>query len=71
MFCQVILPCEGLTALVALKWPFHTVLPDVYLQIFSCGACVIALITLVWLFSGMVRHRMHFQMTSCYSGKLA
>ena len=65
MFCQFVLLCVSFAALVALEKLFFSVRYHVALQIARSDACVIALVTLVWLFSCVVHHHVYFKITSC------
>ena len=71
MFCELALLSEGLAALVALEKLLPSVRPHVALQLIRRSTSVVALVTLVWLFSGMVPHHVCFQIVSHNAGILA
>ena len=57
-------------ALVALERLLSSVRPHVALQMAIRGASVVALVTLVWLFSCVLSHHVRFHFTSCNAGIL-
>ena len=57
--------------LVALERLLPSVCYHVALQVTRRGASVVALVTLVWLFSCVLPHHVNFQIASCNAGKLA
>ena len=63
--------CVSFAALVALERLLPSVRYRVFLQITGRSASVVALVTLVWLFSCVLPHHVKFQFTSCNAGKLA
>ena len=71
MFCEIAFLSVSFAAFVAPERLFPTVRPHVALQITRRGTCVVALVTLVWLFSCMLPHCVNFQITSCNAGILA
>ena len=71
MFCEASLVGISFVALATLERLFPTVRLNVALQVTRRGASVVALVTLVWLFSSVLPHRVFFQITSCNAGKLA
>ena len=71
MACQTSLALVSFCALVALERLFPSVRYHVALQITRRGTSVVALVTLVWLFSCVVPHHVIFQLTSCNAGILA
>ena len=71
MICEMVLSCVSFAALVALERPLPSVCHHVTLQITSCSADVVALVTLVWLFSCVIPHHVPFQITSLNAGILA
>ena len=70
MFCKTVLSCENFPALVAIERLLPSVHNHVLLQVTRRSRNVVALVTLVWLFSCVVRH-VFFQITSCFAGILA
>ena len=58
-------------AFVAPERLLPSVRHHVVLQLITCSASVVALVTLVWLFSCMVSHHVIFQMTKLNTGVLA
>ena len=56
MFCQVTLCFESFAAFAALKRPLPCVISNVALQMTSRNTSIVALVTLVRLFSSMVSH---------------
>ena len=71
MFCEIFLFCVSFSASVALERLLPGVRYHVALQVTRRSASVIALVTLVWLFSCMLPHHMPFQITSPNAGILA
>ena len=71
MLCELTLLPVRFAASIAPERLLSTVRHRVALQITGRCASVIALVTLVWLFSCVVPHCVIFQMTSCNTGKLA
>ena len=71
MFGEHVFSRVCFAASVALERLFPSVRPHVALQLGRRGASVVALVTLVWLFSRMVPHHVNFQLISCNAGKLA
>ena len=71
MFCETVLSAVSFAALVALEKLLPSVSYHVALQITRRGASVVALVTLVWLFSCVVPHHVNFQLASLNAGKLA
>ena len=71
MFCETVLSCVGFAALVALERLLPSVSYHVALHITRRSASVVALVTLVWLFSCMVPHHVDFQLICCNAGILA
>ena len=71
MFCERILPHESFAALITLERLLPRVLSHVALQMRSCHTIVVAMVTLVGLFSCMLHHHVSFQITSIIAGKLA
>ena len=70
MFCEMALSLVSFVALVALERPFPSMCLHVALQLTRTGTHVIALVTLVWLFSCVLPHHVIFQMASFYAGIL-
>ena len=70
MFCKAALLCVSFAALVALERLLPSVRRHVALQVARSSASVVALVTLVWLFSCVVPHHVNFQMASCNAGEL-
>ena len=64
MFSKIALLLVSLAALVALEWSFPSVRPHVPLQITSCSASVVALVTFERLLSCVLPHHVNFQMNS-------
>ena len=64
MFYKILLLFVGFAALVALKWSFPSVRPHVPLQITSCSASVVALVTFERLLSCVLHHHVNFQTNS-------
>ena len=71
MFCENIFSCVSFAALIALERPLPSVRYIVALQMTSGSASVVALVTLVWLFSCMLHHHVLFQIACCNAGELA
>ena len=71
MFCERTLSSVSFAAFVAPERLLPSVCPHVALQLITCSASVVALVTLVWLFSCMVSHHVIFQLTSLNTGILA
>ena len=71
MFCELDIPFEIFTALVALERFHPRVRPNVALKMTRRSASVVTLVTLERLFSCVDPHHVPFQMTSCNAGKLA
>ena len=71
MLCQLVLSTVSFAALVALERLLPSVRLHVSLQMTRCGASVVALVTLVWLFPCMVPRHVNFQINSLNAGKLA
>ena len=71
MFCEIPLVRVSFAALVALERPFPSVQLHVTLQMTRRSASVVALVTLVWLFTCMRPHHVIFQITSCDAGIFA
>ena len=71
MFCELGILCVSFAALVALERLFYSVCHHVVLQMTRRNGCVVALVTLEWLFSCMIPHHVIFQMANLNAGKLA
>ena len=71
MACEALLMFERFIALVALEWFFPNVLHHVLLQITRRSACIVALVTLERLFSGVLCHHVNLQITNCNARILA
>ena len=71
MFRQLVFPCESFATFVALERLQPRVRPPVSLQVARSSASVIALVTLVRLFSCVHPHHVIFQLSSLNEGKLA
>ena len=71
MFCEISFLFVSFVALVALERLLPSVRYHVLLQVTRRGAGVVALVTLVWLFSCVLPHHVIFQIFSCNAGKLA
>ena len=71
MFCKVHLLCVSFTALVALERLLPSVRHHVLLQVARRNASKVALVTLVWFFSCVLRYHVNFQIASCNAGELA
>ena len=71
MFCELVFSAVSFAALVALEKLLPSVRYRVLLQVTRRSASVVALVTLVCLFSCVLPHHVNFQLTSCNAGKLA
>ena len=71
VFCKIHLLFVSFTALVTPETPLPGVRLHVALKITRRNASIVALVTLVRLFSCVVPHHVHFQLISCNAGKLA
>ena len=71
MFGETPLVFVSFIASVALERLLPSVRPHVALQIVGRSASEVALVTLVWLFSCVLPHRVNFQLICCNAGKLA
>ena len=71
MFCEILFVFVSFVALVALERLLPSVRSHVSLQSTRSSASVVALVTLVWLFSCVLPHHVIFQMSSLNTGKLA
>ena len=71
MSCEIVFSVVSFVALVAPERLLPSVRNHVALQIARRSASVVALVTLVWLFSCVLPHHVIFQITSCNAGKLA
>ena len=71
MLCELDIPFEIFTALVALERFHPRVRPNVALKMTRRSASVVTLVTLEWLFSCVHLQHVHFQITSCNAGILA
>ena len=71
MLSKIAIFCVSFAALVALERLLPSVCYHVFVQSTRRGACVVALVTLVWLFSCVVPHHVSFQITSLNAGKPA
>ena len=71
MSSEVPLQCESFIALVALEESLPSVRLHVPLQITSCKASVVALVTFERLFSCVLPHHVNFQLRSCNARKIA
>ena len=71
MFCEPVLSVVSFAALVAPEGLFPRVRHHMPLHMTGCNAGVVALVTLVWLFSCMATHHVRFQITCCVAGKVA
>ena len=71
MFCKVSLSSVNFVAFVAHERPLSSVRPHMALQVIRSSANVVALVTIVWVFSCVLPHHVIFQTTSCNAGKLA
>ena len=70
MFCETCLVFVSFVAMAALERPLSRVRSHVPLQMTRLSTCVVALATLVWLFSRVLPHHVYFQFTSRNAGKL-
>ena len=70
MFCERAFSSESFAAVVALERLLSSVRHHVLLQMTRRSAIVVALVTLVWLFSCMLNHHVRFQISSCNAGIL-
>ena len=68
MFCEMVFLSVSFAALVALEKILPSVRQDD--QMTRSSATVVALVTLVWLFSRVLPHHVNFQITSLNAGKL-
>ena len=64
MFCEILFVFVSFSTLVALERLLPSVCYHVALQVTRRSASVVALVTLVWLFSCVVPHHVNFQITS-------
>ena len=71
MYCELVLLCVSFVAFVALERLLPSVRYHVDLQVTRRSASVVALVTLVWLFSCMLPHYVLFQLTRLNAGKFA
>ena len=71
MSCEIALSSVGFAAFVASERLLPSVRPHVALQMTRTGGSIVALVTLVWLFSCVLPHHVNFQFSSCNAGKLA
>ena len=71
MFCETCLVFVSFVAMAALERPLSRVRSHVALQMTRLSTCVVALATLEWLFSRMLPHHVHLQITSRNAGILA
>ena len=72
VFYKILLLFVSFVALVAVEWPLHGMRPHVALQITSCSASIVALVTFERLFSGLVlSHDVNFQINSLNARILA
>ena len=71
MSCKAAVLCVCFAALAALKKLLPSVRRHVVLQVTRRSGSVVALSTLVWLFSCMFPHHVNFQIASCNAGELA
>ena len=69
MFCETCLVFVSFVAMIALERPLPSVRHHVKLQITRRNASVVALVTLVWLFSCMLPHHVGFQL-SCGNAEI-
>ena len=65
VFYKILLLFVSFVALVAVEWPLHGMRPHVALQITSCSASIVALVTFERLLSCVFPHHVSFQMISC------
>ena len=61
MFCKIVLSCVSFAALVAFERPLPSVRPHMPLQMTRRSTSVVALVTLVWLFSRVLPDHVLFQ----------
>ena len=71
MFRQLVFPCESFATFVALERSQPRARPHVALLCIGFSTSIIALVTLEWLFSCVLRHHVNFQFTSLNEGRLA
>ena len=71
MSCKLVLSSVSFVAFGAPETLLPSVRNHVALQSTKRSASVVALVTLVWLFSCMLAHHVNFQFTSCNAGILA
>ena len=71
MFCEVFFVFVSFVAFGAPERLLPSVRNHVFLHLTRRSAIVVALVTLVWLFSCMLTHHVNFQLISCDAGKLA
>ena len=71
MFCEVFFVFVSFVAFGAPERLLPSVRSHVPLQSIRRSASVVALVTLVWLFSCVLPHHVNFQVTSLNTGKLA
>ena len=71
MFCEILFVFVSFVACGAPEILLPSVSYHVALQITRRGASVVALVTLVWLFSCVVPHHVNSQLTSLNTGKIA
>ena len=71
MFCQCLLLCERLSALIACERLFSSVHPHVALQTIGFSEIEFASVTFVQLLPCMLPHHVVFQVTGITAGKLA
>ena len=70
MFCEIVFSAISFAALVAFERLLPSVRSHVFLQVTRRGASVVALVTLIWLFSCVLPNHVNFQLTSLNTGKL-
>ena len=63
VFYKILLLFVSFVALVAVEWPLHGMRPHVALQITSCSASIVALVTFERLLSCVLPHHVNFQIT--------
>ena len=61
VFYKILLLFVSFVALVAVEWPLHGMRPHVALQITSCSASIVALVTFERLLSCVLPHHVNFQ----------
>ena len=71
MFSEISVSSVNFAAFVALERFLPCVRNHVLLQLARRSASVVALVTLVWLFSCVLPHHVIFQLKSCNAGKVA